>query len=338
MNTQQQCHWNVVDGNLNRLYPAGLFLVLMLLSFFSFSNPIGVAAGQAIDIRLAYGKKIQYAPQIIAVQQNYFRDQGLTVKPQILATGLQAAEALITGAADAAAMGDAPAVFAAASGRPLKIIAAYGASEHMHRIVAAENSGVRLPRDMIGKRVAIQFGTSTYGAFLRFCQKNGIEKADINLINLSPTDMPMAMQSNQIDVAVGSGPWPSNIEETVAGSYAVTSLAGLGNEYPHVMVVSHSLITRHPEAVTAILRALNQAIDMINQNPGQAAKIIAGVTGVRVQRELKGLASIQWKLRLDAAIKNSLVQTADFLKQQKKLPISADIGSSIDDAFLNTIQ
>ena len=62
MNTQQQCHWNVVDGNLNRLYPAGLFLVLMLLSFFSFSNPIGVAAGQAIDIRLAYGKKIQYAP------------------------------------------------------------------------------------------------------------------------------------------------------------------------------------------------------------------------------------------------------------------------------------
>ncbi|GEM_PF-2868358 len=87
MNTQQQCHWNVVDGNLNRLYPAGLFLVLMLLSFFSFSNPIGGAAGQAIVIRLAYGKKIQYAPQIIAVQQNYFRDQGLTVKPQILATG-----------------------------------------------------------------------------------------------------------------------------------------------------------------------------------------------------------------------------------------------------------
>jgi ABC-type nitrate/sulfonate/bicarbonate transport system substrate-binding protein len=208
----------------------------------------------------------------------------------------------------------------------------------MHRIVAAKNSGIRLPKDMIGKRVAIQFGTSTHGAFLLFCQKNGIAKTDINLINLSPTDMPLAMQSGQIDAAVGSEPWPSNIEETVAGSYAVTFLAGLGNEYPHVMVVSHTLITRHPEAVTALLRAFNQAIDMINQNPRQAAEIIAKVTGVPIQRELKGLESIHWKLRLDPAIKNSLVQTADILKHQNKLPMSADVESSIEDAFLNTIQ
>ncbi|MFH0728767.1 MAG: ABC transporter substrate-binding protein [Pseudomonadota bacterium] len=310
-------------------FPITLWVVaFLLLCLFQ------AATGQSPEIRLAYGKKIQYAPQIIAAEQNFFKTEGLLIRPQILTTGPQAAEALITGAADAAAMGDVPAVFAAASGRPLKIVAAYGASEHMHRIVAAARSGIRSSSDLSGKRVAIQFGTSTHGAFLLFCRKNGIEKTDLNLIDLVPTDMPVAMQSGQIDAAVGSEPWPSNIEETVAGSYPVTSLAGLGNEYPHVMVVSENLAVRDPEAVAALLRALNRAIEMINRQPREAAEIIARVTGVPVDRELKSLQGIQWKLRLDAPIRNSLMQTADLLKEQNKLTLSADIGSDIDETFL----
>ncbi len=306
---------------------------LLLALTFLFSNPFQ-AAGKTLELRLAYGKKIQYAPQIIAAELHFFKDEGLLIQPLILSTGPQAAEALITGAADAAAMGDAPAVFAAASGLPIKIVAAYGASEHMHRIVAAAGSGIHSAPDLKGKRVAIQFGTSTYGAFLLFCRKHEIEKTDITLINLSPTDMPAAMQSGQIDVAVGSEPWPSNIEETVAGSYPVTSLSGLGNEYPHVMVITGKLITQNPEAVTALLRALNRAIDMINQQPQQAAAIIARVTGVPVRRELKSMQTIHWKLRLDASIRSSLLQTSDLLKQQNKLPMSTDISSAIDETFL----
>lgn len=292
------------------------------------------AAGQSMELRLAYSKKIQYAPQIIATDRHFFEDAGLTVRPLILSTGPQAAEALITGAADAAAMGDAPAVFAAASGIPLKIVAAYGTSEHMHRIVAAGGSGIHSTSDLKGKRVAIQFGTSTHGAFLLFCQKHGIEKNDLILINLTPTDMPAAMQSGQIDVAVGSEPWPSNIEDTVSGSYPVTSMSGLGNEYPHVMVISGKLASRNPDAVKALLTALNRAIDLIRQEPQQAAEIIAKVTGVPVQRERKNLQAIQWQLRLDAAIRNSLLQTADLLRQQNKLSQSADINSTFDDSFL----
>ncbi len=286
-------------------------------------------------IRLAYGNKIQYAPQIVAVRMKMFEPQGLSVQPLILATGPQAAEALITGAADAAAMGDAPAVFASASGQGLKIISAYGTSEHMHRIVAAAKSGVHGPKDLVGKRVAIQFGTSTYGAFLLFCQKHGISKTDLNLIHLNPTDMPAAMQSSQIDAAVGSEPWPSNIEETVPGSYPVTSLSGLGNQYPHVMVVSRKLATQSPAAVQALLQGLNQAIDMINREPDKAAAVISAATGVPVERERKNLGTIEWKLRLDAPIQDSLAQTADMLKEQNKLPAEADIRAALDTTFVD---
>lgn len=332
MKAQLQKHCPPCPGaRFNRWWKS---IIALSAFIFLYLFPFQAATGQSPGIRLAYGKKIQYAPQIIAAERNFFKTEGLLIRPQILSTGPQAAEALITGAADAAAMGDAPAVFAAASGRPLKIVAAYGASEHMHRIVAAAKSGIRFPSDLSGKRVAIQFGTSTYGAFLLFCRKNGIEKTDFNLINLVPTDMPVAMQSGQIDAAVGSEPWPSNIEETVPGSYPVTSLAGLGNEYPHVMVISETLATVHPESVVALLRALNRAIELINRQPREAAEIIARVTSVPVDRELKSMQAIQWKLRLDASIRNSLLQTADLLKEQNKLPLSADISSAIDETFL----
>lgn len=336
MKTKNQSRFTRFPFKMSGSLLAGSTLVLAVS--FLLLNPIQAADGQTLELRLAYGKKIQYAPQIIAAELNFFKDEGLLIHRLILSTGPQVAEAMITGASDAAAMGDAPAVFAAASGLPIKIVAAYGASEHMHRIVAAAGSGVHSAPDLKGKRVAIQFGTSTYGAFLLFCQKHGIEKSDFILINLTPTDMPAAMQSGQIDAAVGSEPWPSNIEETVAGSYPVTSLAGLGNEYPHMMVVSGKRVAQNPEAITALLRALNRAIDMINQQPQQAAAIIAKVTGVPVQRELKSMQTIHWNLRLDAPIRNSLLQTADLLKQQNKLPVSADIISTMDETFLKAIQ
>jgi hypothetical protein len=43
---------------------------------------------------------------------------------------------------------------------------------------------------------------------------------------------------------------------------------------------------------------------------------------------------IQWKLRLDATIRNSLLQTADLLKEQNKLSVTASISSAIDETFL----
>lgn len=286
------------------------------------------------SVRLAYGRKIHYAPQIIAVRQGYFKSESFRVAPKIVLAGSQSAEALITAAADAAAMGDVPAVFAAASGRPLRIIACYGFSEHMHRIVAASGSGIRDSSSLRGKRVAIQFGSSTYGAFLLFCRREKIKVEDIRLINLRPTDMPEAMQSGQIDAVVGSEPWPSNIEAHCPGSYGVTSLAGLGNKYPLMMLVTEKLAAKHPDRVAALLRAVKRAIDLINRDPEAAAKIIAKVTGAPVSRELKVLRSLNWELCMDDSIEKSLTQTAAFLNQEGKIAPGADIRKKIDRGFI----
>jgi sulfonate transport system substrate-binding protein len=296
------------------------------------TEPTG--SGEATLLRLAYGKKIHYAPQILAIKQGLFAHEGLLVDAKVVQAGIQAAEALTSGSADAAVMGDAPAIIAAASGMPVRIVASYGGGEKMHRLVAAPKSGITAPADLKGKRVGIQMGSSTHGGFLLFLQKNGLTSNDLKLVPLDPSDMPEAMLTNQINAGVGSEPWPSNIEERVEGSYEVATLSGLGNNYPLVMLVTQRYAQEHPEAVLAALRATKKAVDFMHARPHDTAALISEATGVPVAREGKIIDTLEWNVVLDDATVNSLKQTADFLHSQGKISALPDWDNVIDRSFV----
>ena len=289
---------------------------------------------QPTSLRLAYGKKIHYAPQIVALKQGYFGNAGLAIDAKAVQAGIQAAEALTSGSADAAVMGDAPAIIAAASGMPVKLVASYGGGERMHRIVAAPGSGIGSPAQLEGKRVGIQMGSSTHGGFLLFLEKNRLSADDLDLVPLNPSDMPEAMLTHQIDAGVGSEPWPSNIEERVEGSYEVATLSGLGNNYPLVMLVTAPYAQEHPEAVLATLQATRKAVDFMRARPDDAAALISEGTGVPVARERKIMDTLEWGVVLDDATVNSLEQTAEFLYSQGKITNLPDWDNVIDRSFV----
>ena len=287
-----------------------------------------------VPLRLAYGKKIHYAPQIIAIKRGFFADSGLALEAKVVQAGIQAAEALTSGSADAAVMGDAPGIIAAASGMPVKIVASYGGGEKMHRLVAGPKSRIRTPADLKGKRVAVQMGSSTHGAFLLFLKKIGLDADDVKLVPLNPSDMPEALLTEQIDAGVGSEPWPSNIEERVEGSYEVATLSGLGNNYPLVMLVTEAYAQEHPEAVVAALRATQKAVDLMHTDPDRAADLISEATGVPAARERKIMDTLDWQVVLDDATVDSLKQTAEFLRSQGKIANPLDWDSVIDRSFV----
>ena len=315
---------------VRRMPLPGLLFAAALLVGFAVGASRESQAGQSTKLRLAYGAKIHYAPQIIALKKGYFAAEGLDVEAKVVQAGIQAAEAMTSGSADAAVMGDAPAIIAVASGMPLRIVASYGGGEKMHRLVAAPGSGIHRPEDLVGKRVAVQMGSSTHGAFLLFLSKNKVDAKDVKLVPLDPSDMTEAMLAGQIDAGVGSEPWPSNIEERVKGSYEAATLSGLGNNFPLVMLVTDRYGKERPEAVVAALRATKRAVEFMHQHPDEAAAVISETTGVPAAKERKIMDTLEWKVVLDDATVNSLKQTAGFLYTQGKIQRLPDWNKVVD--------
>jgi aliphatic sulfonates family ABC transporter substrate-binding protein len=296
----------------------------------------GAAGDDQKAVRMAYVQKIHYAPTIIAFKQGYFEAEGVKVKPIILAagTGIVAAEALISGSADAAVMGDAPAIYAVASGKPVKIVACYGGGEKMHRIIAGRDSGIRAAQDLTGKTIAVNFGSSTHGALMLYLKKNGLDLSLVKIMNLNSSDMPEALATGQIDAVAGSEPIPSTVEMGAPGSYELATLSGLGNSYPLVLLVSAEVAANKPKEVSALVRATAKAVRLMNDDPQRASEIIASATGATPQFELKVMQALEWRVRLDQEVRDSLEQTRDFLFDIKKIPSKPDMNKFFDERFL----
>ena len=90
-------------------------------------------------------------------------------------------------------------------------MACYGGGEKIAPVDAGKNSGIHTAKDLTGKKIAVNFGSSTHGALMLYLKKNGLDVQQVQLMNLNSSDMPEALATGQIDVAAGSSqsraPW-----------------------------------------------------------------------------------------------------------------------------------
>lgn len=286
--------------------------------------------------RLAYTAKGYYAPQILASQKGWFATGGVKVVDVKLgmSTGIAAAEALVSGAADVAAMGDVPALIALASPRECVLVAACGGGEMMHSIIVTGKSGITNPADLAGKRIGVHFGSSTHGAVYLFFEHHGIDPKGVTLMNIPQKDLIEAMMSGSIEAFAASEPTPMISLRKIPEARELACLSGLGNDYPTVIVASRAFADTHPEAVRAVVAGTQKAVEWINSDPDNAAKAIALVTGVPAEVEAAMFRRMDWRVRLDENVISSLAKTADFLFRQGKLKIVPDISELSRPEFL----
>lgn len=284
----------------------------------------------ATDCRLAYTAKVQYAPQIVAFKNNWFVAPGISFVPVDLgmSTGIAAAEALISGSADAAVMGDVPAIIAVASKFPCRLVCSYGGGEDMHSLIVSEKSGIKKIGDLSGKRIGAHFGSSAHGGLENFLARHGVAQS-VKLVNTPQKNLVEALASGSVDAILASEPAPSLVLEKVRGSSKLTTLAGLGNEYPLMLVVSEKFASQYPQAVEALVEGTRKGVDFINKDRAAAAAILSGATGVSPAIEERSLGNLQWKVVMDNKIVDSLTKTAGFLYKTGRLKTIPDIAAKV---------
>ncbi len=291
---------------------------------------IGCDTGQGADAnvcRLAYTSKGYYAPQFLASRRGWFDAPGVEVREVKLgmSAGIAAAEALVSGSADVAVMGDVPALICLASARDCVVVAAFGGGERMHSIIVPGDSGIASPGDLAGKRLGVQFGSSTHGAVHLYFAARGVDPARVDLVNMPQKDLIEALISGSIEALAASEPTPTLALDRIAGAEVLDELSGLGNDYPLLIVATRRFVQARPGAIRAVVAGTRKAVAWINADPDAAAAATAKVTGAPAALESAMFRKMTWRVRLDERVVRSLRQTARVLHGAGKLPRLPDV-------------
>lgn len=304
---------------------------LLQFLIISGSPTTGLTGGR--PLRFAYQDRIGSVMPILAVKKDFFRQAQLDLTSLRFSSGPACAEALFSGAADVAAMGDTAAIIMVVRSPRFVIIASHATGEHRHRIMVRADSGLQRIEDLKGMRIGVKKGTSTYGGLLSALEKAHLSADALQMIDLNPSIMTDALLAGSIDAFAASEPTPSSAEQK--GARELTTLGGLGNLYPILILADRRRFSDDSGTLRHFLLALRRAEGEVAAHPEATVAMMAGETGLNPITTRAAMGRHAYRMRMDGEIRASLEQTARFLKDQGIIDRVPDFSACTTAEFLN---
>ena len=166
-------------------------------------------------------------------------------------------EALNGNGIDLGHSGDAPVIFAQASGVPFVLLAVTDASPESAGIVVPKGSPLRTLADLKGKKVAFAKGSSAHYHLARALAAAGLTFADVTSAYLQPPDARAALQSGRVDAwAI----WDPFFAAAEVDAEARTLANGQGlTAHREFYLARRDWLEKNAVVVPAVLEALNES-------------------------------------------------------------------------------
>lgn len=215
------------------------------------------------------------APVTVARVKDYFKEEGIQCQTIPFASGRLALDALIGGKANFATVAETPIVLASMQGQPITVLCTFTSSEKNTKILARKDKGVQNPNDLIGKKIAVTFGTNGAYYLQIFLRTHNIRADNVQLINLSPPDMATAISRGDVDAICTWEPHIWNAKKLV-GDEAVVLLNNPGIYTQTFNIVAMKGYTSNNDKIlTGFLKALNKSVIYIKEHEDEAIAIVA---------------------------------------------------------------
>ncbi|MCE0492200.1 taurine ABC transporter substrate-binding protein [Pantoea sp. Mb-10] len=292
---------------------------------------------QAVNVTVAYQTSAE--PAKVAQADNTFaQESGATVDWRKFDSGASVLRALASGDVQIGNIGSSPLAVAATQQLPIEtflLASQLGSSEAL-----VVKKSVHDPKDLIGKRIAVPFISTTHYSLLAALKHWGIKPTQVQLINLQPPAIVAAWQRGDIDAAYVWAPAVNALEKEGRVLTDSSQVGQWGAPTLDVWVVRKDFAQQHPDIVTAFARSAIAAQKAYLDNPEAWLKQpenlsklarLSGVPESDVPALVKGntyLTAQQQVTQLGKPVNQAIVDTAHFLKEQGKVPDAASDYSS----------
>lgn len=140
-------------------------------------------------------------------------------------------------------------------------------------IIARPNSGVRTVADLKGKRFAVPIGGGSHPFAVSELKKAGLGDADVDIVNVPPTEMLLAFKKGDVDAVAVWDPTAQLIVE--AGGAIIAEQAYVG-----FITGNRKFLEREPAAAQAMLEAYGMAYLYAAKNKAQTDAWFAQDSGM----------------------------------------------------------
>lgn len=265
----------------------------------------------------------------IAKAMDYFSEEmGVEVEIKQFDSGKDINMALSAGSIDFGLLGSCPASLAISQDLGVKCIWIHEVLGATESLVAREGTGITSVEELKGKTIATPFASTAHFSLLHALEVAGLSEADVNLLDMQPSEIYAAWQNKQIDATYIWEPTLSELENAVVLCTS-EDMAAAGYMTSNVELVRTEFLDTNHELVESYIRAVAKAVDLYQSNKDEAISTIATALELSqetAQSQMEGSSWLSAGEQLSAeyfgtsgaegALAQNLYDTAIFLKEQ----------------------
>ncbi len=253
---------------MKKLIPA-----LLLLSLLAACAPQAASTQALVPVSLPVGyiPNVQFAPLYVAIENGYFREEGLDVTVDYSMENDNLA-LIGAGRLDFAIVSGEQVLLARAQGLPVVYTAAWY-QQYPASIVAKSEPGIKSPAGLKGKKIAVPvLAGASYIGLRALLSAGGLQESDVELDVVGFTQAEMVATDHDDAAVIYVANEPVQLE---ARGYTVDVLR-VSDYLPMVangLATSEQMLRDNPERVQKMIRALLRGIQAAAADPDAAFEI-----------------------------------------------------------------
>lgn len=263
-------------------------------------------------------------------------------------TGADVVAAISAGSIDIGNIGSSPLAAAATKGVPLEVFLVTSEIGEAESLVAKNSSNIKIPQDLIGKKIAVPFVSTTHYSLLAALEKWGIDPSQVTIINLRPPEISAAWERGDIDATYV---WEPTLSKAKASGHVLTSskeVATWGSPTYDLWVVRKDFAEKNPDFLKQFVKISTEATGKYSQDPKafvanqanlQKIAQITGSTPSDIATLLAGnryLPVSEQTTLLQKPFADNIRKTAEFLKSQGKVEqVLPDYSANVTNQYLD---
>jgi NitT/TauT family transport system substrate-binding protein len=254
-----------------------IVLVVIGITVSGCSQPAGEYT-ESVDkgkVTLGVEDSLLTATVWVAENKGYFEREGLDLTIKEFDSGRLSFQAMLKGeGVDISTVAPTPIMFSSFDRKDFYIFSTFVYANEDIKVIADGSEGITAAADLKGKKIGTPAGTTGQFVAEVFLVNNGILPSEVEIIDISPSELPDALKNKQVDVIVIWEPHAYNAQNLL-GQDAIRLSGSELYRTTFNFLVMKDYAKSHPEVLVKFLRAIDNATDFIGENREESQTIVA---------------------------------------------------------------